>query len=72
MIDESSIVPNFRRILDEFWAAKLEEGKETGSRTGACSFYGRQRENSSLPTASPGHGRFRLGRVHYRTAGMRR
>ena len=40
MTDGYSIVPNFRRILDEFWSAKLEEGKEAGSRTGACSFSG--------------------------------
>ncbi len=40
----SSIVPNFRQILDEFWAARLEEGKGAGSRVGACSFSGTEGE----------------------------
>ena len=37
---DSSIVPNFARILEGFWEAKLEEGKEAGSRTGFCSISG--------------------------------
>jgi hypothetical protein len=35
-VSETSIVPNFARILEGFWEAKLEEGKEAGSRTGIC------------------------------------
>jgi hypothetical protein len=38
--DGSSIVPSFGRILAGFWEAKLEEGKEAGSRSGPCSFSG--------------------------------
>ncbi len=42
--DGSSIVPNFAKVLDGFWTAKLEEGKEAGSRVGSCSFSGVQGE----------------------------
>ena len=36
----SSIVPNFAKVLEGFWTAKLEEGREAGSRVGSCSFSG--------------------------------
>ncbi len=42
--DGSRIVPNFARILEGFWTSKLEEGKEAGSRIGACSFSGTEGE----------------------------
>lgn len=35
------IVPNYQRILDATWRAKVEEGREAGSRPGACSFTGK-------------------------------
>ena len=41
--DGSSIVRTSPKILEGFWAAKLEEGKK-GSRTGACSFTGTEGE----------------------------
>ncbi len=35
-----SIVPNFAKVLEGFWTAKLKEGREAGSRVGSCSFSG--------------------------------
>jgi hypothetical protein len=43
-VDGLSIVPNFARILEGFWEAKREEGKEAGSRIGSCSFSGNEGE----------------------------
>jgi hypothetical protein len=43
-VDGSSIVPNFAKLLDGYWTAKLEEGREAGSRVGSCSFSGSQAE----------------------------
>ena len=43
-IDGLSIVPNFAKILNGFWEAKQEEGKEAGTRTGSCSFSGAEGE----------------------------
>jgi hypothetical protein len=42
--DGRSIVPNYERIADAVWAAKVEEGREAGCRTGACSFTGTEGE----------------------------
>ena len=35
-----AIVPNYSRIIEGVWAAKIKEGREAGMRTGACSFTG--------------------------------
>ena len=35
-----SIVPNFAKVLEGFWTAKLKEGREAGWRVGSCSFSG--------------------------------
>jgi len=40
----SSIVPNFAKVLEGFWTAKLGEGREAGSRVGSCSFSGAEGE----------------------------
>jgi hypothetical protein len=42
--DGRSIVPQSGRIADAAWAAKVEEGREAGSRTGTCSFSGAEGE----------------------------
>jgi hypothetical protein len=42
--DGRPIVPNYERIADAVWSAKVEEGREAGSRTGACSFTGGEGE----------------------------
>jgi hypothetical protein len=39
-----SVVPNYERIAGAVWSAKVEEGREAGSRTGACSFTGGEGE----------------------------
>jgi hypothetical protein len=38
--DGRPIVPNYARVLEAFWAAKVEEGREAGKRSGECSFSG--------------------------------
>jgi hypothetical protein len=35
-----SIVPNYGRIAEAVWVAKVEEGRQAGSREGTCSFTG--------------------------------
>src|SRR5258707_1209690 len=40
MDDGRSIVPNYQRIAEAVWSAKVEEGRQAGSRTGTCSFTG--------------------------------
>ena len=39
-----SIVPNYARIAEAVWAAKVAEGREAGNRIGACSFTGAEGE----------------------------
>jgi hypothetical protein len=42
--DGRSLVPNYDRIAAAVWEARVEEGREAGSRTGACSFSGAEGE----------------------------
>jgi hypothetical protein len=36
--DDRAIVPNYPRIIEAVWAAKVDEGREAGARIGECSF----------------------------------